>query len=120
MARRSFSVLANVDRMADLYDQVAYCLVENDSQDATKQVQRDWQRRHSNVEIVCLDGLDSQFTPRTKRLEVARNAYIAPIESQDSLRAYDHLIVLDMDEWDRRGCALLQPYNMEVGPLPSL
>jgi glycosyltransferase involved in cell wall biosynthesis len=90
-------VLHNVEALGSLFGETACVFVENDSTDATKQILSQWGKTRPNFNLVCLDGL-AGVEARTVRLEIARNAYLEYIRSDERLRAFDYLIVLDFDE----------------------
>jgi hypothetical protein len=89
------AVLQNITRIANLYSQVAFVFVENDSTDDTHQILQKWLSKRAHSYLVCLDGLLAQETKRTARLAIARNAYMEMLDPH--LAQFDHLIVLDFD-----------------------
>src|SRR5216110_3224249 len=52
---------------------------------------------------------------RSRHRELDRSRETQPVESASSMLTFQQLIVRLNDFWDRRGCVLLQPYDMEVG-----
>jgi hypothetical protein len=90
------SVLRNIERIASLFDEAAFIFVENDSQDATKQILRSWCSERNNSRLISLDGLGSVQPVRTLRLARARREYIAALKADFS--DYSYLIVLDFDD----------------------
>src|SRR5438552_3447322 len=52
---------------------------------------------------------------RSRHRELDRGRETQPVESASSMLTFQQLILRLNDFWDRRGCVLLQPYDMEVG-----
>src|SRR5436189_4976196 len=52
---------------------------------------------------------------RSRHRELDRSRETQPVESASSMLTFQQLILRLNDFWDRRGCVLLQPYDMEVG-----
>lgn len=92
------SVFLNLQKLASLYEEVAYVFVENDSRDLTKQILKEWGAQQKSFQLISFDGLDAYETHRTVRLEIARNAYIHAVISNPSFHDFDELIVMDMDD----------------------
>lgn len=91
------AIFRNIENLTNLFSEVAYVFVENDSADNTKKILKDWGASKSIFHFISLDGL--KVIPfRTVRLEVIRNAYIETIRYYAELRDFDYLIVLDMDD----------------------
>lgn len=76
------------------FKSVRYVFVENDSLDNTKGLLGAF--NPGNTSIICLDGLH-HITERTKRIEIARNAYLELIRNTAELRSADFLMVCDLD-----------------------
>jgi len=88
-------VLRNIDSMAELFGEVAFVFVENDSRDETSKILERWGKGKDRFILVNMDGLD--FCPvRTVRLAIARNNYMEIIRDS-GLKNFDYLFVLDMD-----------------------
>src|SRR5436853_1412381 len=51
----------------------------------------------------------------SRHRELDRSRETQPVESASSMLTFQQLILRLNDFWDRRGCVLLQPYDMEVG-----
>lgn len=91
------SVLGNIERMASVFGEAAFIIVENDSIDSTKVICQNWAKGKKNFNLLDLDGLDA-IPQRGLRLEVARNSYLEFIRSHAGLAGFDYLFVLDLDE----------------------
>src|SRR5207237_9575443 len=52
---------------------------------------------------------------RARERELDRSRETQPVESASSMLSFQQLILRLNDFWDRQGCVLLQPYDMEVG-----
>jgi hypothetical protein len=91
-------VFQNLERITECFCEVSFIFIENDSQDLSKDLIRDWGEKKSKFKLFSLDGLDNYEKNRTVRLEIARNAYINAIKQDKSLHSYDYMIVMDMDD----------------------
>ena len=91
------SVLQNVSRLAALYEDAAFVIAENNSEDETKSMLRTWLSRQSHGHLIDLDGLMAIEQIRTQRIATARNACLDFIFS-GAYRDYDHLVMLDFDD----------------------
>lgn len=91
------AVLANLDRLAGAVDETAYVFVENDSQDDTKAILREWGSGRPHFTLFDLAGLGA-IPIRTLRLEYARNVYLEFVRGDPALADFDVLCVLDMDD----------------------
>lgn len=69
---------------------------ENDSQDQTKQILKDWIANNERAELIALDGLSSQFPHRTPRLAYIRNLAIETVRKR--FADADYVILLDGDD----------------------
>jgi hypothetical protein len=96
-ARALPSVLDNVSRMAETFDQAAFVWVENDSVDDTKRLLTAWCKGRPDAHIIGLDGLGQAERARTRRIEFARNTYVAFMRLRQ-LGSFDFTVMLDMDE----------------------
>lgn len=92
------NVVQNLDKLAELFEDVAFIFIENDSTDTTKTTLSAWGQKQKSFRLFSLDGLDGYEPNRTLRLEIARNAYIEAIQQDPSLHDYEHMIVMDMDD----------------------
>ena len=91
------NVLQNVSRLAALYEDAAFVIAENDSEDETKSMLRSWLGRQSHGHLIDLDGLMAIEQIRTQRIATARNACLDFIFS-GTYCDYDHLVMLDFDD----------------------
>ncbi len=91
------AVFANLERISSTYDEVAFCFVENDSQDDTQALLVEFGRGRQNYNLFNLNGL-GQLPIRTLRLEYARNSYLAFARLHPSVCDFDDLVVVDMDD----------------------
>lgn len=92
------SVFKNLEAIANLFSEVSFIFIENDSSDATKSLLSAWGQSQKNFKIFSLDGLDEYEKNRTLRLEIARNAYISAIQQDESLHFFEYMLVMDMDD----------------------
>jgi hypothetical protein len=90
-------IFQNVLRLAALYEDAAFVIAENDSDDETKSMLRSWLCRRSRGHLIELDTLTAAEPRRTQRIATARNAYLDLILSR-TYCDYDHLIILDFDD----------------------
>jgi hypothetical protein len=91
------NVLQNVSRLAALYEDAAFVIAENDSDDETKSMLRSWLCRQPHGHLIELDGLTAIEPRRTQRIATARNACLDHILSGEYCD-YDHLVMLDFDD----------------------
>lgn len=92
------STLKNIEGIANLFGQVAYVFVENDSTDSTKADLRRWLKsRPERGHLLNLDGTAARIPKRTERLATARNAYIDYVR-KSRYRNFDYLVVFDFDD----------------------
>ncbi len=90
-------VLRNVSRLAALYEDAAFVIAENDSEDETKSILRCWLRDQSHGHLIDLDGLAAVEQIRTQRIATVRNACLDFIFAR-TYRDYDYLVMLDFDD----------------------
>lgn len=91
------AVLFNMNRLSNLFSEVGYVFIENDSTDNTQQIIKEWGRSKNNFFFVNFDGL-AAIPQRGLRLEFARNAYLELIKSKTQFSDFDMMIVMDMDD----------------------
>lgn len=91
------SVLQNVERWSQLYEETAFVFVENDSTDGTPHLLKRWLSTRRHGHLLRLDGLASKETSRTERLSVARNAYLDFVRG-GSYASHQHLVIIDFDD----------------------
>jgi hypothetical protein len=91
------SVLKNIENISKLASEVGFIFIENDSVDSTKFDLNQWGKDQPNFHHLNLDGLN-QVQYRTLRLELARNTYLEFIKVNATLKNFDFLIVIDMDD----------------------
>lgn len=99
-------VLRNIESIAQLYSEVAFIFVENDSWDGTKELLDRWCRRVRNARLISLDGLSRSHPVRTMRLAHARNQYLNLVKTE--FGDFDHLFALDCDDMNARPLDLTQ------------
>jgi hypothetical protein len=92
------AVLKNVEKISSLFEMVSYVFIENDSEDETKRMMKNWGQGRDRFYFYSIDGLDSAEKSRTIRLEIARNAYVHIIKNVEFLSHSDVMILLDMDD----------------------
>src|SRR5579863_62971 len=94
-------VLDNVHLMAGFFSEAAFVLAENDSRDTTAEMLEVFARHRPDCHILNFDGLPQSLPERTRRFAYLRNRCLAFIRADKRLRAYDYLVVLDMDDVNR-------------------
>jgi len=93
-----FSVFQNIENLTNLFSEVGYIFVENDSTDNTKQILKNWGNGKANFHLLNLDGLKA-IPIRTIRLEMVRNAYLETIRYHDQLHNFEYVAILDTDDF---------------------
>jgi hypothetical protein len=86
--------LANIDRIAGLFTDASFVLIENDSTDATRTLLREWCNSHPTAHLITRDDFYTS-APRTIRLARLRSEYTALVKRKFADR--DYLVVLDCD-----------------------
>ena len=89
-------VLNNIERYSSYFLESHFIFIENDSTDNTKEILKKWYKNR-NCSSTNMDGLKN-IPKRGLRLEAARNAYLKIIKDSNSLKKYDYLIVMDLDD----------------------
>jgi hypothetical protein len=90
------SVYANIFNLASLFKEYKIIFIESDSSDNTLEGLYYFQSLNSNIEIVSLGKLESQYPTRTDRIAIARNTYLDIVESK--YKDYDLLCLFDADD----------------------
>lgn len=90
-------VLDNVRRMASLFEKTAFVFGENDSRDTTRELLRGFADARANAHVLVFDGIDKRLPQRTRRLAFIRNRCLSFIRTNERLRSFDRLVMLDMD-----------------------
>lgn len=90
-------VLNNMSRIAALYGDAAFVIAENDSDDETQSILREWHRDRPNRHLITLDGLAASKHIRTERIATARNSCLEYVRTS-ACREFDHFVMFDMDD----------------------
>ena len=89
-------VLINIEKYSSYFLESHFIFIENDSTDNTKEILEKWYKNR-NCSSINMDGLKN-IPKRGLRLEAARNTYLKIIKDSNSLKKYDYLIVMDLDD----------------------
>ena len=89
-------VLTNIEKYSSYFLKSHFIFIENDSTDNTKEILEKWYKNR-NCSSINMDGLKN-IPKRGLRLEAARNTYLKIIKDSNSLKKYDYLIVMDLDD----------------------
>ena len=89
-------VLTNIEKYSSYFLESHFIFIENDSIDNTKEILKKWYK-NKNSSSLSMDGL-KEIPRRGLRLEAARNTYLKIIKDSNSLKKYDYLIVMDLDD----------------------
>ncbi len=90
-------VLANVESLGATYDAFDLIIVENDSEDDTRRVLRDYAAPRPHVRLIEADGLAARLPRRTERIAAARNLYLSAV-GEAQYDQCDDLVLLDFDD----------------------
>lgn len=90
-------VLANLDRIAKLYDETFFVFAVSDSTDDTLAQLQVWLTPPRNGKVLDLGVLEATIPERTARIAHARNACLDEVRGS-AATDFDHLIVVDLDE----------------------
>ena len=98
-------VLANVERLRNLFSSSRVLLLENDSHDATVDAIRAYASSSRDVHALGFAGLNARIPIKTVRLAHLRNTALNWLEQNGGWESLDLLVVLDLDEvnaapWD--------------------
>lgn len=88
-------VLANLERLAALYDEAAFVFVVSDSVDDSRAILERWLAGRRG-RVIDLGALDSRLPRRTERIAHARNVSLDEIDRH--FGGHHHLIVADLDD----------------------
>ncbi len=97
-ARHLPYVLDNIHSLAALFERTGFVFAENDSQDQTVAILRAFGARRADFHLLNFDGIGERLPERTRRLAFLRNKCLSLLRADKSLRAYDYLIVMDLDD----------------------
>ena len=90
-------VLANVEALGSTYDSFQVIIVENDSNDDTRDRLQRYAEGRANVRLIDADGLERTHPKRTDRIAIARNRYIEAL-AEPQYGDCDDLVILDFDD----------------------
>ena len=79
---------------------IAWFIVESDSEDRTIEVLCDLEKERSNFSHVSLGSLRHRYPKRTERLAFCRNQYLDFIANDSSCRDVHYIVVADLDNVD--------------------
>jgi hypothetical protein len=88
--------LENLALLASLYGEAHFVFAVSDSTDGTQTLLEQWLAHGRQGQVLDLGTLEPEIPMRTMRIAAARNACLDDIR-QSSRRAFDHLIVADLD-----------------------
>ena len=91
------SVLANLGRLAGLYERTAFVFAVSDTTDASSSLLRAWLDSGRQGKVLDLGHLQERLPLRTARIARARNACLDEIRAS-AWAGYDHLVVADLDD----------------------
>src|SRR5947208_711205 len=77
--------------------------------------QRAGLRRRDALRRLARLARDLALPGGARRTYVDRSRETQPVESRGFMLSFQQLILRLNDFWDRQGCVLLQPYDMEMG-----
>ena len=93
--------MARVEKLADSFDDFHIVIFENDSQDDTLSLLKQWSNHRSQVHIIS-EGLDhprlsDMSSERTKNMAYYRNKYLTYIRENGIIDEVDYVFVADSD-----------------------
>ena len=74
------AVLANFDRLSELYPDIHFSLFENDSDDDTRARLQNWVDNRENAHLNLTDGLSERIKDRVDRISYARNVALSVVD----------------------------------------
>ena len=90
----------NMELIGDLFNNVYYIILENDSKDSTRELLTNWKNQSLNQEnkkIILMDGLDDYFPLRATRLAFCRNKILNYMRDKNFEETYQYAIHCDLD-----------------------
>lgn len=99
------SLIKYIEKTAKYFKDYRVIIFENDSQDGTKQILKNWQTQNSKVQILN-KVYSNNKRPSIAFLAKARNHYLEYLEKSSKYKDFDILMVVDLDMlhgWDMRG-----------------
>lgn len=99
-------VLANLARLAGLYERTAFVFAVSDTTDASSSLLRAWVDDGRQGKVLDLGPLAERLPLRTARIAEARNACLDAIRGS-TWAGYDHIVVADLDD------VLAEPLDVE-------
>jgi len=102
--------MARIEKTGGLFRNYRVIIYENDSQDNTPDILKQWQTVNPRVKIITESIADTPLMgiTRTERLAFFRNRYLQHIRESGEYADYDFVIVADMDlkgGWSNDGIA---------------
>jgi glycosyltransferase involved in cell wall biosynthesis len=88
------AVLANFDRLSNLYPDIHFSLFENDSDDDTRNRLQRWVADRPNAHLNIEDGLLERIKDRVDRIAYARNVALSAV----NFHAAKMILNVDMDD----------------------
>ena len=95
-------ILGIIEDFGNGLDDWGYVFLENNSVDKSFRKLQAFDRRHGRGIVRSYGDLQAEIPKRTARLAMLRNQCIEEIQSNDRLRDFDYLIVLDLDAVNER------------------
>jgi hypothetical protein len=88
------AVLANFDRLSEMYPDIHFSLFENDSDDDTRSKLESWVAEKYNAHLNIQDGLSERIKDRVDRIAYARNVALSAVNFYKAKM----ILNVDMDE----------------------
>lgn len=88
------AVLANFDRLSELYPNIYFSLYENDSEDDTRFLIQHWSGLKPNVILAAEEGVAERIPDRVDRISYARNVALSNVKFDTAKMVLN----VDMDE----------------------
>jgi hypothetical protein len=88
------AVLANFDRLSEMYPNIHFSLYENDSEDDTRFLIQDWSGAKTNVVLSTEEGVSERILDRVDRICYARNIALSMV----NFNSAKMILNVDMDE----------------------
>ncbi|KNC74468.1 hypothetical protein SARC_12987 [Sphaeroforma arctica JP610] len=107
-------ITGRVQKLGEMFGTYKILVVENDSNDSTPQLLKDWRLRNEHVRIIASEfKFDTKIGKnvdhiRFKRMALIRNLYMLELATNSEYEDTDYVLVLDFDNkdgWDEDGIA---------------
>lgn len=91
---------SSITQLYDIFSSIGKTkifIVESDSNDATREILREYTSKNSFLNFVSFENLDTKFPDRIERLIFCRNTYVDMIRELNADSNFKYIVVADLD-----------------------